>query len=82
MAGDDGDVALQEAAEIAAEQVINYVCSLWKHIQVGWLYSLYLQLVGDDGNVELQQVIEEQIRAGQGENQMSSQEFENRFFLS
>ena len=35
LAGDDGDVALQEAAEIAAEQVINYVCSLWKHIQVG-----------------------------------------------
>ena len=39
------------------------------------------QLAGDDGDLEVQQVIEEQIMAGQGDNQLTSQEFENRFFV-
>ena len=39
------------------------------------------QLAGDDGDLELQQVIEEQILAGQGDNQLTTQEFENRFFV-
>ena len=38
------------------------------------------QLAGDDGDFEVQQVIEEQIMAGQGDNQLTTQEFEERFF--
>ena len=43
--------------------------------------NLNFQLDGDDGNMELQQVIEEQILAGQGDNQLTTQEFEDRFFV-
>ena len=40
------------------------------------------QLAGDDGDLEVQQVIEEQIMAGQGGNQLTTQEFEDRFFCA
>lgn len=41
----------------------------------------FLQLSGDDGDVELQQVIQIQLEAGQGPG-LSTQEFENRMFLN
>ena len=44
------------------------------------MLSLNFQLVGDEGNMELQQVIEEQILAGHGAG-LTTQEFENRFFV-
>ena len=39
-----------------------------------------IQVVDDDANFGLQQVLEEQIQAGQGQ-QLSTQEFARRFFL-
>ena len=40
----------------------------------------YFQLIGDDGDVAVQRVIEEQLEAGQGAG-LTTQEFEDRFFL-
>ena len=47
---------------------------------VGIIFILELQLAGDDGDVELQQVIQIQLQAGQGPG-LSTQEFEERMFL-
>ena len=44
------------------------------------IFILELQLAGDDGDVELQQVIQIQLQAGQGPG-LSTQEFEERMFL-
>ena len=44
------------------------------------LILFQIQVVDDDTNVGLQQVLEEQIQAGQGQ-QLSTQEFARRFFL-
>ena len=41
---------------------------------------LVFQLAGDDGDVELQRVIQMQLEAGQGPG-LSTQEFEGRMFL-
>ena len=39
---------------------------------------------GEDGELEngVQQVLETQLQAGQGQEQLNTQEFENRFFLN
>ena len=44
------------------------------------LILFQIQVVDDEANVGLQQVLEEQVQAGQGQ-QLSTQEFERRFFL-
>ena len=41
---------------------------------------LIIQLAGDDGDVEIQRVIQMQLEAGQGPG-LSSQEFEERMFM-
>jgi hypothetical protein len=51
-----------------------------ENLQVGEFSIHYFQLEGDDGDVQLQQVMMEQIEAGQGPG-MSTQEFNDRFFL-
>ena len=51
-----------------------------ENLQVGEVSIHYFQLEGDDGDVQLQQVMMEQIEAGQGPG-MSTQEFNDRFFL-
>ena len=44
------------------------------------VFIIYFQLEGDDGDVQLQQVIQQQIEAGQGPG-LSTQEFNARMFL-
>ena len=51
-----------------------------ENLQVGEFSIHYFQLEGDDGDVQLQQVMVEEIEAGQGPG-MSTQEFNDRFFL-
>lgn len=51
-----------------------------ENLQVGEFSILYFQLEGDDGNIELQQVIQQQLEAGQGPG-MSTQEFNDLMFL-
>ena len=64
----------------------------WPQVDPDQLPQVYLQclfelifnlsqLAGDDGDVELQGVIEQQLLAGQGDHQLTTQEFEQRFFL-
>ena len=52
-----------------------------RNLQVGeFIFILHFQLEGDDGDVELQSVIEQQLEAGQGPG-LNTQEFNDRFFL-
>ena len=45
------------------------------------LILFWYKLTGDDANVEVQQVLEDQILMGQGP-QLDTQEFNERFFLN
>ena len=51
-----------------------------ENLQVRQFSIFYFQLEGDDGDIELQQVIQQQMEAGQGPG-MTTQEFNDRMFL-
>ena len=66
------DQVQQQLVDDLQQQVRDYLVEL--------ILIFIFQLAGDDGDLEVQQVIEEQIMAGQGGNQLTTQEFEERFF--
>ena len=66
------DQVQQQPVDDLQQQVGDYLVEL--------ILIFSFQVAGDDGDLEVQQVIEEQIMAGQGGNQLTSQEFEERFF--
>ena len=66
------DQVQQQLVDDLQQQVRDYLVEL--------ILIFSFQVAGDDGDLEVQQVIEEQIMAGQGGNQLTTQEFEERFF--
>ena len=66
------DQVQQQLVDDLQQQVRDYLVEL--------ILIFSFQVAGDDGDLEVQQVIEEQIMAGQGGNQLNTQEFEERFF--
>ena len=74
------EAAEQEQAQQGVGEVPPVDEPQVRNLQVGDIFILYSQLEGDDGDVELQQVIQQQLEAGQGPG-LSTQEFNARMFL-